>query len=231
MDAGFFRGYGQVISFSDLLLPKEEDYAEIKDLHATIMHSIANKNHANLDREFRRLEKKFMLKDFSVDYFKKVYYPLIDLMALEMESNKGGAVPREGQTFKGVVSEIREFVSNACNNVDIQIDGAEHHVIRQCIDYICRNYSDEDLGLQKISDSIGYNGSYLSRVFKQKTGRNLMDYINEVRIENAKRLLREQKIKAYNAAESVGYSNYSYFCRVFKKFTGMSPSRYSWRKL
>jgi YesN/AraC family two-component response regulator len=101
-----------------------------------------------------------------------------------------------------------------------------HHIIRQCLDYIRSNYFDEGLSLQKIGELTGYTGSYLSRLFKQETGRNLVDYINEVRIENAKRMFAGDRVKACHVSEAVGYNNYSYFCRVFKKVTGVSPSAY-----
>lgn len=82
------------------------------------------------------------------------------------------------------------------------------------------------LTLEEIADQVHANRSYLSRVYKQKTGENLFDVINRMRIERAETLMKEQKYKIYEIAELVGFEDTAYFSRVFKKFKGMSPKEY-----
>lgn len=86
----------------------------------------------------------------------------------------------------------------------------------------------ERLTAQVISDSLGYSYAYLSRVFSRATGMTITDYIHYLRVEEARVLLLEmndyQSIQ--DIAASVGYTDPSYFARVFRKREGVSPRTY-----
>lgn len=99
--------------------------------------------------------------------------------------------------------------------------------VAKCIEYINTHYSDEKMSLAQLSSLTCYSQAYLSRIFKKETGHYLVDYINEVRIGHAKRLLANPKNKIYQVAEKVGYANYSYFSKMFRKIAGKSPTEYS----
>lgn len=88
-----------------------------------------------------------------------------------------------------------------------------------------KNYS-TDLSLDSIADMFGVSAKYISRVFKQKSGKNLTDYIGEVRVEEAKELLLNTNLKIDEIAEAVGIGSRGTFLRVFKKMEGVSPSEY-----
>ncbi|WBW49539.1 AraC family transcriptional regulator [Peptoniphilus equinus] len=82
------------------------------------------------------------------------------------------------------------------------------------------------INLDKIAYVSGYNKSYFSRLFKEKMGISFVDYLNGVRLENAKRMLRETKLSVLEICEKVGYQNLSYFSVSFKRIVGMTPSAY-----
>ena len=84
----------------------------------------------------------------------------------------------------------------------------------------------EDLSLQKLSDAVYYNPSYLSRIFKQSTGEALSDFIINARIDKAKKLLRETRLKIYEVSQQAGFESVIYFNRMLKKKTEVSPKVY-----
>ena len=98
-------------------------------------------------------------------------------------------------------------------------------VIEKVKIYIRRNYQ-KDLTQDFISSLFYLNRSYLSTLFRQKTGMKFVDYLNEVRIEKSKELLAGTSRKMYQVSRAVGYDNPKYFFRVFKKKTGMTPEEY-----
>jgi two-component system response regulator YesN len=70
------------------------------------------------------------------------------------------------------------------------------------------------------------NRSYLSQIFRKRTGMKFVDYLNQLRIEKAKELLTSTDLKMYQIAKRVGYDNPKYFFRIFKKKTGLTPEQY-----
>lgn len=90
--------------------------------------------------------------------------------------------------------------------------------------YLEANYANPQITLDHVADKINITGGYLSTYFKEKTGINFNDYLNKVRIEKAKQLLEHTDDRIQDIATQVGYLNLSSFNRMFKKFTGVTPS-------
>jgi YesN/AraC family two-component response regulator len=81
------------------------------------------------------------------------------------------------------------------------------------------------LSLEAFADEHNVNGYTLSRVFRNETGENFIDYLTQVRLEASKRLLAETAMSIQEIAEAVGYRQ-TYYYRIFKKNLGMTPSQY-----
>lgn len=91
--------------------------------------------------------------------------------------------------------------------------------------YIHEHYK-EGIGRNEIGAEFHLVPEYVARLYKRKTGRNLKDYINEYRIEQAKILLKTSDMLVGDISEEVGIDNISYFSTLFKKNTGVSPNEY-----
>lgn len=98
-------------------------------------------------------------------------------------------------------------------------------VLDDIIHYIEFNYA-SNITLENIAPLFGYNSSYLGKIFSKKMGENFNSYIDHIRIEHSKKLLRSKSLKVYQVAESVGYRNVDYFHIKFKKYVGQSPAEY-----
>ncbi|MBY0011860.1 helix-turn-helix domain-containing protein [Paenibacillus typhae] len=83
-----------------------------------------------------------------------------------------------------------------------------------------------DLSRDEIADLVGRNPAYLSRLFRKETGMSLSEYITQQRIERAKQLLVETNDKISSIAEGLGYVHFSYFAKLFRKLTGLTPQDY-----
>ena len=97
--------------------------------------------------------------------------------------------------------------------------------MERVVQYIQSNYSSE-LRLEQLATIFGYNRAYLGKVFHQYTGENFNNYLDRIRITEAKRLLASEQYKVYEVAEMVGYTNINYFHNKFKKYVGISPLNY-----
>ena len=99
------------------------------------------------------------------------------------------------------------------------------NVMDEVLYYIHHNYR-ENLKLETIASLFGYNSSYLGKIFNKRVGVNFTSYVDQVRIEEAKKLLEQDRMKVYEIAKQVGYSNVDYFHKKFKKYVGTSPAEY-----
>lgn len=98
-------------------------------------------------------------------------------------------------------------------------------LIKFAIDFIKDNYF-KDITLDTIAKKIYITPGYLSQLFKQETGINFLDFLNQYRIEKAKELLKNTFFKNYEISNQVGFSDEKYFSQVFKRYTGLTPTQY-----
>lgn len=91
--------------------------------------------------------------------------------------------------------------------------------------FIRRHYN-ETITLNMLADQFYLHPNYLSRLFKEKTGKNFVEYMTEVRMEKVKEMLTDPEKKVSDISMMAGYENPRYFSKVFKQFTGMTPSEY-----
>ena len=87
-------------------------------------------------------------------------------------------------------------------------------------------HSGEELSLTKVAKLVNMNANYLSENFKQVTGINFVEYVARTRFANACDLLRNPKLRISEIAFAAGFQSLSQFNRVFKRFSGKSPTKY-----
>ncbi len=110
------------------------------------------------------------------------------------------------------------FLQKRGNNTDA--------LYRYAISYIDANFTDINFSISKMAAEMNITLSYLSRVFKQSTGNNLINYVTEKRIDYAKTLLKSPQYSIRKAAHLCGYADDGYFSSLFRRKTGMTPTEY-----
>lgn len=122
--------------------------------------------------------------------------------------------------IRGLAAEMEQP-----NQLRLADKGHGAQLITKAMEYIKLHYR-EELTLQDVADSIHVSKSYLSNLFKKQSGHNFIDYLIDLRLHEAKRLLIQNEIKIYEAAERSGFNDVKYFSKLFKKMTGMTPVEY-----
>lgn len=134
-------------------------------------------------------------------------------------------------SLRELYAEMVGILNYADNYVKSLEKAKNDNLLDKVIDFINLHYNDYNLSVTMISEEFGVTVPYLSKFFKKKMDKGLLDYIHSVRIEQAKRLLKEETLTIKEIAELTGYYNDVAFIRVFKKFEGMSPGKYRYHTL
>ena len=129
-----------------------------------------------------------------------------------------------GDSLENHVNEIMEKYYSSVMNQSAQVDN-ENQIVSSVRSYVEEHYQ-EDLSLTGIGDAMGYNPKYLSRIFKENYGSNLSDYINMVRLQNAKELILNTNLTLDKIHNQIGIPSKTTFIRIFKKYEGISPGEY-----
>lgn len=116
--------------------------------------------------------------------------------------------------FHRLEAYYRKVPSDIANKIDI--------IIR----YIKENYADHNLSVSTICEVFGVSASHLSRVFKNKTGIKLIDYIHITRLQEARKLLQKSNLNIGTIAKQVGYAGDWAMIRAFKRLEGATPSSF-----
>lgn len=98
-------------------------------------------------------------------------------------------------------------------------------MIRQVCKVVLDN-TDCEISVKSIAEELFLNHSYLSTLFKEKTGSSLVEYITMIKMERAKAIFMTSDLKNYEIADRLGYKDVEYFSKVFKKYTGETPSSF-----
>jgi YesN/AraC family two-component response regulator len=130
---------------------------------------------------------------------------------------------------EGITGIQATYFDNIVAIIDLLKDMKENstkYAMKEIQDIVSKEYSDPELSLYVISARLNFSYCYLSKVFKKNMGVGFVEYLTSVRMENAKKLLYDERIKIYEIAKMVGYRSSNYFITTFYKYYNMSTTEY-----
>lgn len=130
------------------------------------------------------------------------------------------------------LEEVRSWfvdkMGNACRNVAVKKEEQSISVVERARHYIDSHYN-KDISLDDVSREVEISPYYFSKIFKEETGRNFVEYVTEIRMNRAKELLLHTDMSMKEICSEIGYADPNYFSRTFKKNTGVTPTEYKER--
>lgn len=130
------------------------------------------------------------------------------------------------ETLSDLEAWFKEILIKAMDEISRHKQDISRNFVAKAKSYMDLNYADPSLNLAKVAENVFVSSCYLSRLFKEITGKTMIEYLTKTRIRAAKNLLKKTSAKVYEIAEQVGFSDYHYFGIVFKKITGLTPLEY-----
>lgn len=165
--------------------------------------------------------------------------------ALELSSLLSRAAIEGGATSDSVLKVNNQFLMSLQSITDLDdlcyklqetidvftdcmfnyIPSKGNEITKKAIRYISQNFP-RSLTLDEVAEHVHLNSAYFSTLFKQSTGSSFKEYLNMVRIEESKRLLSNTDYSIIDISLATGFEDQSYFSKVFKKYTGLTPKQY-----
>ena len=202
---------------------KEEDQEKINGLAMEFVYDLVRRqlNKALIvktgEKEFCVFSEK--MQKNPEDMISRVNHSVEEFLGVRFRVQKG--MRKEGEDPKEFYLRVKEKQPGAGEN------GSYDQIIMDAFGYMQEHYQ-ESLSLTDISSVLGISSSYFSHLFKKQTGKNYVEYLNEIRLKVVMEDLKNSDFKIAVIAEKNGFHNFEYFSRFFKKATGLSPVK--WRQ-
>lgn len=132
---------------------------------------------------------------------------------------------RQYSSLEGISAWLAKVLHSYMEMMFVSMDDHYDPTIAKALRYIHANYSSH-LSLEEAAHSAGLSPNYFSNLFNSRMGLSFSSYVNKVRIEHAQRLLLDTSFPIIEIASLVGFEEQSYFSKVFKEKTHLSPGKY-----
>ncbi|WP_409344972.1 helix-turn-helix domain-containing protein [Paenibacillus sp. MBLB4367] len=232
-------GSHSVISALDLIGSDNQDYYRIIKMTDRILEALRQTEHGKLNDYVSLMFQEAVGGGLSPELIRQLSYELV-MKSLQAVAATG--IDTE-ETLAGM-GNLHERI-NRCNDwqeaerivqtalgemarkvEDKRSQRGSNKAIEKMLAFIEEHYRESAFSLDRLADEFELSPTYISKLFKEHTEKNFIDYLIEIRINASKELLADKNRKINDIAEGVGYTNTRSFLRAFKKYTGMTPTEY-----
>ena len=228
------EGPNKVIIRSNMNKKPSFTFNHIEDQLDKIEYSIKINDTEALKKTLEYIFSFARFGNIGLDDFKTLLLKMlisVNKIYIDNTENNGIDFDLFNKIFKmNNISEIQEFYfetyKSLAKEIEKERNSEEQRYIIDAKKYIDDNYSDSTLTLDSISTRLFLSSGYFSRLFKKSTGLTFIDYLTEIRMQQAKKLLTGSNMKVYEISVKVGYDDPNYFSYNFKKHVGVTPSVY-----
>ncbi|MCL6591735.1 MAG: response regulator [Firmicutes bacterium] len=230
----FYLGDNQIISYRDI---SDTPFQIERQQYHSFKEYLNNDNQEAAEELVGKLtDQAFICKDRDINRVKNIYFHLL-LVVFEVALERKLIDPfgKDEQSYiwqeingKRALKELSEYVITTMRGIFNRLDGQDgiNRKAYEIMRFIRENYADRELSIQTIGNHVFISPTYLCAFFKKTTGKTINEFITEVRLEKAKQLLKDSRIKLYEVATSVGFTDVNYFSTLFKRNVGCTPSEF-----
>jgi AraC-like DNA-binding protein/mannose-6-phosphate isomerase-like protein (cupin superfamily) len=180
------------------------------------------------DHVFQKLvfRKKTLISAKDGAVYKRISKLLFSMRREYFEWNQGSRLAIRAGLFELALLFLRDIPEKDFFSKEQIQHSTNHHKLEQIYAYIHSNAADPDISLEQAAEAVFLSKFYFSRFFREQTGHTFYSYLSRVRINLAERYLLETNETILQIAHMSGFNSFTTFNRIFKKYTGVSPSVY-----
>lgn len=195
------------------------------------------------DKVDSMIEKMFALSEnqmFSFQYVIATYYSVVTEIygyyhyceennLTEFQGTQANLIEEIGlcSTTAQMLEIVRNYVYEAFSDcMNVRVGNKKELLVERIEKYLQQHYMEQSLSVKQIAENLYFENSYIRRVYKMQTGKTIIQRLEEIRMDKAGELLRQETYKNSEVAEMTGYCDQYYFSKRFKLFYGCTPSEY-----
>lgn len=237
----FYLGGNALISYQDLdAFFKISDHSSLEASQKQLLEQIKAGNRETAEETVEAIRSYVIaLRADEKAYIKSFYLgtlSAINSIRSSLMTSKDNQVEIQGITSlypmidscENVI-DLNDILKEASIKAAENINGYNRNnmklLVKSAVDYLKAHYQ-ESITLNEVASKLFISSYYLSRMFKKETNQNFVDFLNEIRVEKAKELLKDIQFKTYEVADAVGISDAHYFSKLFKKYAGVTPTEF-----
>lgn len=240
MEYKLIMGSGKVICFEDITESPKQNYYYPLETEQRLINCIKSGEYEKVETILENVFNNNFSDSstLSIHMGKCLMFDMISTV-IKATNEVGGVYTKIFETERNpverlfkceTITEMKKIMlsilKKVCVNVQAEKNSATPKFCDMAIDFIKNNFHDPNLGLAMVAEHFDMTPPYVSKLFKDQTGEGMLDFINKVKVAEAKRLLSQEKLGISETAVRVGYLNSNALIRSFKKCEGITPGQY-----
>lgn len=227
---GFFLSQMDILEDFEIDLNRNQKKSDFVAALESAYYDDASKDFIDL---LSRSDECYRSSERTINETLKIYCLTMKLLnrmnnqEIHYSSHVSPKILMQYDNFNQLISKLLEmcYESMVSKKDSVYIKQIKNDTFKSILNYINQNFTNE-ISFSEISKLFSINPSYLSQIFKRELGITFTQYLTDTRIEYAKELLLTTGMTIAEISEKVGFKQYIYFSKVFKKTVGISPSSY-----
>lgn len=197
---------------------KMDDATLVQEVCAEIVYQLADAGQAS--PMLLKEQASLMLLQIRSDH-----QDILDKKTGQMLTDTATMLIRSCRSYQELMTKLNHALREAHLALSLSRQDKSEVVIAECLGWI-QGHTKENLTLERAAEHFHFNPSYFSTLIKNRTGKTFSEHVTAVRMKRAKELLAAEQFRVYEISLECGFQDTKYFCRVFKKYHGMSPKAY-----
>lgn len=227
----------KVTHIQDIAIQRQYEDAYPIELENKLFDAI-EKGNTGLAINFANLFFEWMMETSSEDRDSISLKVLEFVLRAEHIAHANSGLPYQFNSRTNYLGEITDMpdyvmlrkwfldkVIYSANSIGGKEEKQASNLVERACAYIEENFS-SDISLDEVSKEVNISPYYFSKLFKEEMKENFVEYVTRIRVENAKKLLKQERYSIKEICVNCGYSDPNYFSRIFKKTTGVTPTEY-----
>ncbi|WP_223156812.1 response regulator transcription factor [Thermosediminibacter oceani] len=186
---------------------------------------------------FQRIWDEFCSKNYSLEFLKRWGFELVAIITrsvieigenvdiLFKNTDPWAEISRK-KSKEELYGWMKDLIEIICECIGLNKNVRNKKLVEEVVRIIKENYHDKNLTLNSIAERLYITPNYLSTLFKTEMGQGFCEYLTEYRVERAKEMLKDVRLRIYEISDAVGYTDPHYFSKIFKSITGLTPREY-----